>query len=95
MTDDGVTTRYFLLFFNAAEPDAVPVGLARQVFRGPTVVAEETLARGGDWSRSNVFVDERRGSGTFDLVETDEAGVAAYLSRREKRLREQAGDSRE
>ncbi len=80
-------TTYVLLYFDKSEPDAQPVGLLRQRFDEAGVQHSEALGRDGEWAYTSHFLSTARGDQTFDEVEVDAEGAAAF----ERYLREQLG----
>lgn len=65
-------TTWFLLYLDASEPDAAPVGVARDIRDGAGKVGrQESLGRDGQWARTDFFLRQRRGSTDIDAVEVD------------------------
>lgn len=87
MTD----TRYYLLSLDENEPGARPGGLLRQRFDEAGVQHSQALGRDGEWAYTSHFLSTARGDQTFDEVEVDAEGAAAF----ERYLREQLGLPRE
>lgn len=72
MSETAESTRWFLLYFDALEPDATPVGVARDIRDGAgKVIRQESFQRSGEWAQTDFFLRQRRGSTDIDAVEVD------------------------